>query len=154
MAKIICSKLCVAAAAAGAVAVILSGCAATPNETNVGPYPTAYRELAREYLRKSLFDPYSVRDAQIATPKMGQILIEGTLRHEAGWTVCVRANSKNRMGAYTGIKDTALLIRDGRVLGSESDPTHYTVRNDCADAKYESFSELEEQPRQVGPRPR
>ena len=64
---------------------------------------------------------------------------------ESGWLVCFRSNSKNRMGAYTGLSDMALLIRDGRVLNSASDPTHsnYPIKKDCGDEKYEPFPEIE-----------
>jgi hypothetical protein len=136
------------AVVAGTLSAALEGCATAPSEANVGPYPAAYREIARDYVRATFLDPYSIRDARIAQPKMGAIIIEGTLRHDPGWTVCVRANAKNRMGAYTGIKDTVLLMRDGRVVASLSDtPDHYDIRTNCADAKYERFAEVEEQPR-------
>jgi hypothetical protein len=60
----------------------------------------------------------------------------------------VRANAKNRMGAYTGIKDTVLLMRDGRVVASLSDtPDHYDIRTNSGDAKYEPFPEVQEQAR-------
>lgn len=166
MAKIMCSKLCAASAAAGAVAVILLGCAATPNE-NIGPRPTAYREIVRDHIRTSFADPYSIRDAQITEPnKVGQLTKKGTLTYETGWAVCVRANAKNRMGAYTGARSTVFLIRDGRVVESGDDTpvaltekgvltiTPIYIKEHCESAKFEPFSELEEQPRQVGPRPR
>src|SRR5690349_229557 len=85
--------------------LMLAGCITTDistEEAGPAPDPTKYRMAVRDYLRTSLFDPYSVRDAQIGKPSPGSIHIEGTLRHEAGWIVCVRANAKNRMGAYTG----------------------------------------------------
>lgn len=118
---------------------MLAGCAATPSETNVGQYPAKYKDVVREHLRKSLFDPYTARDFQIAPPKIGQIHIEGTLGHENGWTVCYRGNAKNRMGAYTGLKESVILIRDDRVLGSISGDEYLGVNAICKDAKYESF---------------
>lgn len=57
-------------------AAMLAGCAATPTETDVGQSPARYKEIAREYLRTSLFDPYTARDFGIATPKIGQIHID------------------------------------------------------------------------------
>lgn len=120
-------------------AAMLAGCAATPNETDVGQSPARYKDIARDYLRTSLFDPYTARDFSIAPPKIGQIHID-TLKYESGWVVCYRGNAKNRMGGYTGIKEGALLIKNDKALGSMSDSDHYDVRTNCKDAKYESFS--------------
>ena len=137
----------------GAAALLLSECEAanqqflSATEAEVGPYPNRYREIAAEYLRKTLFDPYTVRDAQISRPKMGRLFVEGSLgRYEPGWLLCFRANAKNRMGAYTGVSDTALVIRDERVLASLSDPSHshYLVKRTCDAEPYESFPEIEQ----------
>ena len=57
----------------------VTGCASTPTEANLGPPPARYVEIAREHLRTSLFDPYSARDFQIASPKPGQINLQGAL---------------------------------------------------------------------------
>lgn len=100
----------------------------------------------RDYVKSTFIDPYSIRDAQIAPPRPGQMNIPGTFRQESGWIVCMRANAKNRMGGYVGIRDTVLVIRDGRVLGAHSgEPIHYDIRTNCRDAKYERFAEVEEQ---------
>jgi hypothetical protein len=125
------------------MALGVTDCATAPTESNAGPYPENYKVLVRDFLRTSLFDPYTVRDAQIGAPEVGQILIEGTLRHETGWGVCFKANSKNRMGGYTGLKQTLILIRGNRVVGSNSDEFH-DVRVKCAAARYEPFADLEE----------
>ena len=87
----------------------LANCATAPTESNAGPYPAKYREITREHLRTSLFDPYSARDFHVASPKIGQVHVVGTLTHETGWAVCYRGNAKNRMGAYTGAKEAVLL---------------------------------------------
>ena len=52
---------------------LLSNCATAPTESNAGPYPAKYREITREHLRTSLFDPYSARDFHVASPKIGQV---------------------------------------------------------------------------------
>lgn len=131
-----------------AMGSVLSACAGTPpSESEIGSYPTAYKAIAKEHLRVSLIDPYSVRDAQIAPPKPGQIHIAGTLRHESGWAVCFRANAKNRMGGYTGNKPMVILIRNNQVLGSNQDSDHYDVRTICADVRYEAFPEIEDEAR-------
>lgn len=127
-------------AAVIAVSVMCAGCATAPTVENAGAPPTNYKEVARDYLRTALFDPYSARDMQIAPPKTGQVYIEGTFQHANGWAVCYRTNAKNRMGAYTGLKEAVLLIRDGKVVTSNEDTGHYDIRTNCADAKYEPIS--------------
>lgn len=147
-----CKRYKMRALAAILVAAGVSACTSNKsvngvNESGIGPYPTDYRAITRDYLRKTLFDPYTVRDAQISRPKQGNLYIEGTLGvHESGWLVCFRSNSKNRMGAYTGLSDMAMVIRDGRVLTSASDPTHsnYPIKKDCDDERYEPFPEIEQ----------
>ena len=94
--------------------------------------------MAKTYLRSTLFDPYSVRDSEIATPKLkGSFVLTDP---SEGWTVCVRANAKNRMGAYTGRRETVLLIRGDVVVSSTEGPAPYY----CGEAQYEPFPELEE----------
>lgn len=143
----------IAAAAICLVTLSMAGCDAanrkimSADESEAGPYPIGYKIIARDYLRKTLMDPYSVRDAQISKPKMGKLLVEGTLgAHEAGWLVCFRSNAKNSMGAYTGISDMAMVIRGDRVLTSLSDPSHshYVVKMICDDEKFDSFPEIAE----------
>jgi len=53
--------------------------------------------MAKEYLRRSLVDPYSVRDAEIAEPvvKSSFYIVDPA----PAWTICVRYNAKNQMGA-------------------------------------------------------
>ncbi|MHC1547259.1 hypothetical protein [Phyllobacterium sp. K27] len=43
-------------------------------------------------IRGSFYDPYSIRDAEISK----------WLNNNTGRFICVRANAKNRMGAYSG----------------------------------------------------
>jgi len=101
--------------------LLLAGCAGTPEqEASAGnPYPSSYRQLAADYVRQSFIDPYSIRDAEIAAPKLAAgagLLGDGSFA--TPWLVCVRANAKNRMGAYTGRKATAIQIYRGKGLGS------------------------------------
>ena len=97
-------------------------------------------EITREHLRTSLFDPYSARDFHVARPKIGQVLVEGTVTYETGWVVCYRGNAKNRMGAYTGATEAVLLIRGDRAITSNSKPEHYEIRTYCKDVTYEPLS--------------
>ncbi|MEX2552592.1 MAG: hypothetical protein WD627_06290 [Actinomycetota bacterium] len=120
---------------------LLLGCSSV-NEAVVGnptePAPVDYRSIALAGLKTTLFDPYSVRDAQISQP---QWLGSWNLGEGNGWVVCFRGNAKNRMGAYTGIKDTAILIRGNKVLATNSDlpPNSYY----CGSAVFGPFPEIE-----------
>jgi len=119
----------------------LSACSTTPDSTNTGPFPVKYREMAKDYLRKTLFDPYSVRDAEIAEPQVRQSFY--LIDPSPAWTICVRYNAKNRMGGYTGLKENALLVRGERVTKSLNELTEATPTVGlCKDAKWTAFPEL------------
>lgn len=126
----------------GAIGLVLSGCVSTPQPTaETGPFPTRYREMAKEYLRRTLFDPYSVRDAEIAEPKVMSSFY--LIDPAPAWTICVRLNAKNRLGAYTGISEDTLLVRGERVTVSSSELTEPGPTNwNCRDAKWAPFPEL------------
>lgn len=121
------------------LSILLAACVTDvsqpPSVAAQEPIPANYREAAREYLRSSLFDPYSVRDASVSEPRRQASWVMGA---PEAWTVCVRMNAKNRAGGYTGIKETVLLYRGGRVAESTDGPAPYY----CGDARYEPFSEL------------
>lgn len=119
------------------------GCATSQTAPPDSAPPANYRALAKEYLRTTLFDPYSVRDAQVASPQWGDSAY--LLDPGPGWIICVRMNAKNRLGAYTGLKEDALLVRNGKVtissnsiVDTPSIPKLYSCRN----AQWESFPEL------------
>lgn len=98
----------------GAVALVIfiSGCAVKPNPEAIGPYPSDYKEIIKSHVLKTYFDPYSIRSASISQP------IQGHLFFEQGWIVCLEANSKNRMGGYIGVQQTAYLLNRGSVIQS------------------------------------
>lgn len=99
----------------------LSGCASTPEAADAGPFPVKYREMAKDYLRKTLVDPYSVRDAEIAEPevKSSFYLVDPA----PAWMICVRYNAKNRLGGYAGFTENVLLVRGDRVTISINELT-------------------------------
>lgn len=121
-------RVCVLALAGAVVA----GC-----QTSGGSAPAAvpanYRVMVADEVRKTFFDPYSIRDASISAP------IPGTSMMGAMHTVCVRANAKNRMGGYTGIRTTAVVIRSGAVTVSDQSVADIA----CASATYEPFPEID-----------
>lgn len=99
------------------------------------PLPADYRARVAAKVRETFFDPYSIRDASISDPIAGQAIL-GPVQ-----TVCVRANAKNRMGGYTGLKETAFTFLNGN-LSVDSEYAALT----CAKAAYGPFPEIEQQP--------
>jgi len=97
----------------------LGGCettASTPDNTAMAArVPVDYREKASAYLRRTLKDPYSVRDAQITEPA---VIFVGLVNGGTAPGVCVQMNAKNSFGAYTGIQVTAVVFRDGQVIAA------------------------------------
>ncbi len=58
-----------------------------------------------------LYDPYSVRDAEISSVV--------TLNKKSGLqAVCVKGNAKNRFGAYVGRQAVAVHIQNGTLAGT------------------------------------
>ena len=81
--------------------------------------------------RDQYFDPYSIRDAEIS----GVV----RLNDQGLEAVCVKANAKNRMGAYTGRTATSMRLMNGKLVGMlENAPA-------CASPQmqYRPFAELE-----------
>jgi hypothetical protein len=141
IAAVMTTSLLVGCTTSGEVSKTIS----SPPPSEATP-PADYRRIVAEHMRKALFDPYSVRDAEIAPPtKYGGLLVVGTMLHETGWAVCVQANAKNRMGAYSGRKATAYLVRGGEVTHSGDFDSHkFPARELCEGARYEPFPEIEE----------
>lgn len=98
-----------------AAAILAAGCVPTRDANQIGPYPERYKEAIRADIRDRFFDPHSLRDVEISQPR------EGHIHSQQGWVVCVRANGKNRFGGYTGRKNTAFLLNNGRVVTASDD---------------------------------
>lgn len=114
--------------------VLISGCAVTPNQDAIGPYPTDYKETIKAHVLRTYFDPYSVRSASVSQP------IQGYLFFQQGWIVCLESNAKNRMGAYIGVQRTAYLLnRETIVRTMENAPLC-----DKPQVSYSSWPELEQ----------
>ena len=118
------------------VTALAGGCV-TADPAQIGPFPSAYKATVAQGIKDIFFDPYSLRDVAIAEPRQGQVAFQ------QGWVVCVRSNGKNRFGAYTGLKDTAFLIRNDKVIGATEDFP------DCASMKFTPWPEQDS-----GPKPR
>jgi hypothetical protein len=101
----------------------LGGCAEMPNakqnaSADHGPYPSNYEETVQTWIKKTFFDPYSIRDLQIGKPfkeyKTGAPLFGE--RTVYGWGVIIEVNGKNRFGAYVGLQKHEIVIRDGKII--------------------------------------
>lgn len=88
-------------------AVAVAGCQTIPREPGPPP-PANYRALIAADMRAKFYDPWSVRDVSITEPYVDPRF--------PGWLVCIRANSKNQLGGYTGQQPVAYLLRDGKVI--------------------------------------
>ena len=96
----------------------LAGCQPTNQGSVVelaAQVPTNYRAQVAEHFRKTLKDPYSVRDAEISQPTT---VFVGLLNGGNAPGVCVRMNAKNSFGAYIGLKTDAVVFRNDVVVGS------------------------------------
>jgi hypothetical protein len=103
---------------------------------NVAP-PSNARAAALGYARQNFFDPFSVRDASISQPF---VIPYGLGGQSQAWVVCVRANAKNRMGAYAGMQETLIVFSGDTVDVSRSGRD---VASACRSAQYGPFAELE-----------
>jgi hypothetical protein len=117
--------------------VLLAGCQTSGEgqspTASAPPLPTNYRQIVIENVKKTFIDPRSIRDAAISEPIPGNAIMGPVT------TVCVRANAKNKMGAYTGVTTTAFIFRGGQLSSTES---QYTAGL-CAGAPYAPFPEIE-----------
>lgn len=120
-----------------ALAALASACVPQKDPEKIGPYPGNYKQAVAADIKTRFFDPYSLRDVAISEPHEGYLLMQ------QGWVVCVRANGKNRMGAYVGMKDTGFLVNNGKVIAASDDfPA-------CSNLKFTPWPELDS-----GPKPR
>jgi len=128
--------MCLAAIAAAA----LGGCgtdhAREMREERAAVFPANYRADLIAFMRTYLNDPANVRDAYIAEPTMKPI---GS--HDQ-YVVCVRYNARNTDGRCIGSKDGMALFDGGR-FDHMIDQFNSRVVNQCADAAYKPFPELE-----------
>lgn len=94
-------------------AALLASCVTEPPRANVQQIPANYRQQVAALLRSTLKDPYSVRDAMISQPIMVSGLLVGGTRNGA----CVRLNSRNSFGAYTGLETFTVAFVNGSTVG-------------------------------------
>lgn len=101
----------------------------------VADLPADYRQQIIVRAKTEFFDPYSIRDASIATaPISGGSIITGS-----NAIICIKANAKNRMGGYTGMQTTSYIFKGGLITMVDQQYAALT----CNPAVYEPFPELE-----------
>jgi hypothetical protein len=122
---------------------LLTGCATAPTSETIGPKPANYREAVRAHAKAAFFDPYSIRDAAISQPIPVSAVFDGiTPIPHSGWMVCLRANGKNRFGAYTGLQISGFLFQNGAISVTLDDAgvgQLSQVVDHCRPAIYESI---------------
>ena len=118
-------------------ALVLAGCSLfsskspeTPVEVNI--VPLNYRATLLEFLRTHLTDPTNVRDAYITEPALQPI------GSDSRYVICVRFNSKDGYGQFTGIRDNIAIYFAGKL--TQFVPA---TREQCGNAAYQRFPELE-----------
>jgi hypothetical protein len=128
-----------------ALALVLAGCTAyqtdlqyarTRNEQANKTVPVNYRADTVSFMRTYLNDPTRVRGAFLSEPALR------TFDHSDRYVACLRYNARKSDGQYAGSKDSLVLFRDGRL-----DRVVDNAREQCKDAAYQPFPELEQMTR-------
>ncbi|SDJ68062.1 hypothetical protein SAMN05428953_10842 [Mesorhizobium muleiense] len=122
-----------------AAGLALSGCQSAAFGVRTGSVLASQREPSTvevngilNAMREYLYDPYSVRDAEISKV----IDLGGTA------TVCVKANAKNQMGGYIGRKTVMVYMNAiGKPFAINQDV--YAVSG-CNQLTYRRFVEIEQ----------
>jgi hypothetical protein len=125
--------------------LLLAGCldaqTVPSGQINAAP-PIGYREAVKGYITQAFVDPYSIRDAAISQPFP---IRHGLMGQDTIWYVCIRSNSRNRMGGYTGLTETPIAFIGNSVDAERSAYVrqHMAALNICRPAIYEPFPEVE-----------
>jgi hypothetical protein len=100
-------------------------------QANTTP-PISYKADIIAFMRTYLNDPTGVRGAFVSQPDLREI--DGLKRY----TVCLRYTPRKSSGGYQPAKESIVLFRDGRL-----DRMIDNARDQCKDAAYQPFPELE-----------
>ncbi len=103
----------------------------TKGGVSVNVPPANYRAEILAYQRSFLNDPTGIRQAQITQPAIRSV---GSTER---YVVCVRFNAKAPNGTYAGVREHLAIFLAGKLdqMG--------VTREQCKDAAYEPFPELE-----------
>jgi hypothetical protein len=127
--------------------LILAGCLTpreVPSAAVASPPPANYKSTISARIKQSFFDPYSLRDVKISQPFAQQFAMVGG----PAWWVCVRANGKNRLGGYVGLRDTAFAFDGDRIDDFKTGMLDGVPASDsgtgiCGPARWEPWPEME-----------
>jgi hypothetical protein len=116
--------------------VLLGACAhhREGGDEDVNAYPANYKAEILEGMHAYLNDPTGIRDAAISEPILKSI---GT-GEPTHYIVCVRFNPKQSATVYAGVREVAAVFLIGRF-----DRFIDTPKQQCADATYTPFTELQ-----------
>ncbi len=124
------------------IALALAACGKTLDELSseqrkadwsaANVFPAEYRPELIAYLRTYLNDPTGVREAAISEPLLKPV------GPGERYVVCVRFNPKRPGGGYAGAKDHLVIYAGGKL-----DRYIETAGENCKDAAYAAFPELE-----------
>jgi len=124
----------------GLIGAALAGCASgerdlaggeTKGGASVNIFPDKSRAEILAYQRSYLNDPTGIRTAAITQPALRKV---GSVER---YVVCVRFNAKAATGAYAGVRDHMAIFLAGKLDQMAA------TREECKDAAYEPFPELE-----------
>ncbi len=123
----------------------LGGCQTTKGpdgQALAAQIPSNYRAQIAAHLKKTLKDPYSVRDAEISEPTT---IFVGLVNGGSAPGACIRLNSKNSFGAYTGLQTFTVVMKNGEITGVRE-----PVFDTCRSVTWSPFPEIMEQAAPVG----
>lgn len=131
-----------------ALALILGGCASIDSmnsqsriESEINVAPENFKADILAAMRTYLNDPSNIRDAYVSEPALKGV--DGGRRYMS----CLRYNAKKGGGQYAGIKDNIVTFRAGkldRVIDSSIPREIASLREQCKDAAYVPFPELQQ----------
>ena len=117
--------------------VALGGCVSTQIERSAMPVTSSVRATIVNHVRDTWKDPYSIRDAEISKA------FEPQGYKGARYAVCIRANSKNSYGGYTGRQISCFLFEKGMLLERMGGlPVSMATEQENSLLGWQSFPEL------------
>jgi hypothetical protein len=109
------------------------------DEGEVNAYPTDYKLEILAGMHAFLNDPTGIRDAAISQPALKPIGPSSLFNSPpTRYLVCVHFNPRKSATEYSGVKEVAAVFVSGRF-----DQFIETPKEQCADAVYTPFPELE-----------
>lgn len=128
-------KIAASACLLSVLAVGLTGCSGSGSkqpEENPNVFPADYKNEILLTLTNMLDNPTNVRDAFISEPVLRQA------GKEQRYVICVRSNSRDGAGQYTGSTD-----RIGYFYAGHLNQLIDATKEQCGNAAYKPFPELE-----------